>query len=90
MQPTAEGLIYLSSVNVFDDVLDRPHYEGDVRAYRNGYGQFKIRCEDLLRERLGDRAIILRTPFVWGRGSPRVREIAAGCKAGQLHVYKTF
>lgn len=83
-------MIYLSSVNVFDDLLDRPHYEGDARAAKSAYGQFKIRCEDLLRDRLGERAILVRTPFVWGRQSPRWREIMAGCEDGQLAVYTPF
>lgn len=80
-------LIYLSSVNVFDGSCDRPHYEEDVRISNSDYGQFKIQCEDLLRNRMGNRAILIRLPFVWGKNSPRFQEVKAGCEKGQLEIY---
>lgn len=80
-------LIYLSTVNVFDGSCDRPHHEEDVRISNSDYGQFKIQCEDLLRDRMGDRAILIRLPFVWGRNSPRFQEVKAGCEKGQQEVY---
>lgn len=83
-------LIYLSTANVFDGSLDHPHYEDDARISDSDYGQFKIQCEDLLRNRMGDRAILLRLPFVWGKSSPRLQEIKAGCEIGQLRVYTDF
>lgn len=83
-------MLYLSSANVFDARLKRPHFETDVRASKSAYGQFKIRCEDLLRAHLGDRTVIIRTPFALGRQSPRRQEILAGCESGQLPVYTPF
>lgn len=83
-------LIYLSTANVFDGSLDQPHYEDDARISDSDYGRFKIQCEDLLRSRMGDRAILLRLPFVWGKSSPRLQEVKAGCEIGQLGVYTDF
>ena len=83
-------LIFLSTANVFDGSWDQPHYEDDALISDNDYGQFKIQCEDLLRNRMGDRAILLRLPFVWGKSSPRLQEIKAGCEIGQLRVYTDF
>ena len=80
-------MIFLSTVNVFDGSMDRPHYEEDPREPASGYGGFKMQCEDLLRERLNRQAVILRLPFVWGRNSPRMQAVSAGCAAGQLEVY---
>ena len=89
---TANGgrLIYLSTANVFDGSLDQPHYEDDAQISNSDYGQFKIQCEALLQNRMGNRAILLRLPFVWGRNSPRLREVKAGCEIGKLGVYTDF
>ena len=83
-------LIYLSTANVFDGSWDQPHFEDDARIANSDYGQFKIQCEDLLRNRMGNRAILLRLPFVWGINSPRLQDIKAGCENGQLGVYTDF
>lgn len=83
-------LIYLSSANVFDGSWDQPHYENDTQISNSDYGQFKIQCEALLRNQMGDRAILLRLPFVWGRNSPRLREVKTRCKIGKLGVYTDF
>ena len=83
-------LIYLSTANVFDGSWDQPHYEDDARNSDSDYGQFKIQCEDLLRNRMGNRVILLRLPFVWGKSSPRLQEVKAGCETGQLRVYADF
>lgn len=83
-------LIYLSTANVFDGSLDQPHYEDDTRISDSDYGQFKIQCEDLLRNLMGSRVILLRLPFVWGINSPRLQEVKAGCEIGQLGVYTDF
>lgn len=80
-------LIYLSTANVFDGSLEQPHYELDNRIARSDYGKFKIRCEDLLQNRMGSRVVLLRLPFVWGKDSPRMQAVKAGCEAGELKVY---
>lgn len=83
-------MLFISTANVFDGCLDRPHYETDKPASVSDYGQFKIRCEKLLRDIMGDRAAVLRPPFVWGRSSPRLQAVKDGCKAGRLEVYSNF
>lgn len=59
--------IFLSSANVFDGDDSRVHYEGDPVCAESEYGKFKIDCEQLLQDALGERAAILRLPFIWSR-----------------------
>lgn len=68
-------LIYLSTANVFDGDLSRPHYEGDALCSDSTYGQFKIACEQLLQDRLGPNCVILRPPEIWGRDCPRLHTL---------------
>lgn len=83
-------MLFLSTANVFDGDLTSPHYEDDIPQSVSEYGKFKILCEDGLRERLGDRAVILRIPFVFGRNSARTLQVKAGCQAGTVDVYKNL
>lgn len=89
---TASGgkMIYLSTANIFDGNCEKPHEENDTRISDSDYGRFKIECEDILRDRMGERAAVLRIPFVWGKNSPRMQEIKAGCESGRLEVYTDF
>lgn len=80
-------LLYLSTSNVFDGQLDQPHYETDAPVPQSDYGQFKSRCEALLQAHLGQQAVLLRLPFVWGKSSPRMQAVQTGCRAGQLEIY---
>lgn len=61
-------ILYLSSANVFDGDLRKPHLETDLPKAESSYGQFKIACEELLAGQLGERAVILRIPEIWGTG----------------------
>lgn len=81
-------MLYFSTVNVFDGNLTAPHYEDDRPQSVSEYGKFKILCENLLREALGSRAIILRLPFVFGKNSARTLQIKAGCRAGTVDVHQ--
>lgn len=84
-------LIYLSTANVFDGDLSRPHYEGDPLCSDSTYGQFKIACEQLLQDRLGQRCIILRPPEIWGRSCPRLRTLVQSCREGTpIRTYKNL
>lgn len=80
-------LIYFSTANVFDSKQECPHYEGDSLQSDSEYGKFKISCENKLREIMGNSAIILRIPFVYGRNSVRMRQIEDGCQKGAMDVY---
>ncbi len=83
-------MLYFSTANVFDGNLASPHYENDCPISVSEYGQFKILCENRLREILGSQADILRLPFVYGKNSARMRQVKAGCEAGTLDIYKNF
>lgn len=81
-------LLYFSTANVFDAELDFPHYENDSPRSDSEYGRFKILCENKIREILGNQAVILRLPFVFGKNSVRMCQIKDGCEMGTLDVYK--
>lgn len=84
-------LLYLSTANVFDGDLSRPHYEGDALCSDSTYGQFKIACEQLLRDRLGQDCVILRPPEIWGRSCPRLRTLMQSCREGiPLRTYENL
>ncbi len=42
--------VFTSTAMVFDHVPDGPHRVEDARNARDDYGQYKIRCEDAVRE----------------------------------------
>lgn len=84
-------LIFLSTANVFDGDLSRPHYEGDALCSDTAYGQFKIACEQLLQERLGEHCVILRPPEIWGWNCPRLRALVNSARDGiPLQTYKNL
>ncbi len=75
-------LVYLSTANVFDGDLSRPHYEGDPPQPHSAYGQFKAACETLLQARLGESLVILRPPEIWGLDCPRLHDLIRRLRAG--------
>ncbi len=84
-------LIYLSTANVFDGDLSRPHYEGDALCSDSAYGQFKIACEHLLQARLGENCIVLRPPEIWGWDCPRLRVLIKSTHEGTpLQTYENL
>lgn len=66
-------LVYLSTANVFDALNETPHIETDPPQAQSEYGCFKIACEQMLTERLGEQLLILRLPIVWGKNCPRLQ-----------------
>lgn len=68
-------LYFFSTTNVFDNDLSKPHYEDDLPDSQSDYGQYKIECEKKISEILHDNACILRIPQVWGKSSPRMKEL---------------
>lgn len=67
------SLYFFSTTNVFDNDLSKPHYEDDVPNSNTDYGQYKIQCENKMKEILQDNACILRIPQVWGENSLRMK-----------------
>ncbi|NMM62570.1 sugar nucleotide-binding protein [Clostridium sp. P21] len=68
-------LYFCSTTNVFDSDFSRAHYEDDSPNSITEYGQFKIECENIITEILHHNACILRLPQVWGKDSPRMKEL---------------
>lgn len=66
-------LLFLSTSNVFDGALEKPHFECDTPAAESEYGKFKIQCEKDIRDSLGERGIVLRIPEIYGKDCPRIR-----------------
>lgn len=75
-------LIYLSTANVFDGALEAPHFEQDTPKAASPYGKFKIACETCVRDRLGERCVIVRIPEIWGRDCPRLRKLLRAVQEG--------
>lgn len=59
-------LVYLSTANVFDALNETPHIETDPPQAQSEYGCFKIACEQMLTERLGEQLLILRLQILKG------------------------
>ena len=68
-------LYFCSTTNVFDKDVSKPHYEEDLPSSSTEYGQFKIECEKKVTEILQHNACILRLPQVWGKDSPRMKQL---------------
>lgn len=79
-------LLYFSTVNVFDGDLECPHYEDDSVQSVSEYGRFKICCETQLKKIMGNRAVILRIPFLYGKNSPRMTRIKKEYKSNSLDI----
>lgn len=68
-------LYFCSTTNVFDNDTSKPHYENDSPNSCTDYGKYKIECEKKILEILHDNACILRLPQVWGKDSPRMKNL---------------
>lgn len=78
-------LLYVSTVNVFDGDLSRPRTEEDPPSPESAYGIFKLDCEAMLSESLGNRLIIFRPSIVWDFNCPRVRQLKDHSYSEELH-----
>jgi dTDP-4-dehydrorhamnose reductase len=72
---TSTRFIFCSTTNVFDGDVARHHSENDLPIAESDYGQFKINCENLIKDELNERGIIVRLPMVWGKNSPRLNDL---------------
>lgn len=73
-------LIYMSTANAFDARKEKPHYEQEETGSETDYGNFKINCERMLQDKLGDRCIIIRIPQIWGKDCPRILKLTEDIK----------
>ncbi|MVB10851.1 RmlD substrate binding domain protein [Caprobacter fermentans] len=74
-------IIYISTANVFDASKEKPHYEFDKTESETDYGNFKIKCEQMLQDKLGDRCTIIRIPQIWGKDCPRILKLIEDTKS---------
>lgn len=65
-------LYFCSTTNVFDNDLNKPHYEYDITSSCTDYGRYKLECEKTILKILSNNACILRLPQIWGKNSPRM------------------
>ncbi len=75
IKSTKTKLLFCSTTNVFDGDITKHHTENDTPLATSDYGQFKIQCETLIQSELGQQGVIMRLPMVWGKNSPRLKEI---------------
>ncbi len=75
-------MLYLSTANVFDGAAKAPHTEADAPKASSKYGQFKIACETLLRDTLGENCTIIRIPEIWGIDCPRIKKLIQEARTG--------
>ncbi|APG59629.1 sugar nucleotide-binding protein [Christiangramia salexigens] len=70
-------LIFISSANVFDGFTNYPSYEYDKTLSQSIYGRFKIKIENALLRLPNHQYNIIRLPMVFGKSSPRIKQIKA-------------
>jgi len=81
-------LYYFSTANVFDGCPDGVKFETDTPCSDSPYGKFKINCEELIKGVMGEKAIIIRLPMVFGENALRVNQIRdAIMNQEQIKVY---
>ncbi len=68
-------LIFISSANVFDAFTNFPSYEYDKTLSQSVYGRFKIKIENALLRLPNHQYNIVRLPMVFGKSSPRIKQI---------------
>lgn len=85
---TNTKLIFISSANVFDAFTNYPSYEYDKTLSQSIYGRFKIKIENALLRLPNHQYNILRLPMVFGKNSPRVKELKTVIDLGEaLEVF---
>ena len=73
-------LFFISSSNVFDSFTNYPSYEFDKTFSESIYGKFKIAIENKILRMKSDNWIILRSPIIFDRNSPRIDELKLSTK----------
>lgn len=81
-------LIFISSANVFDAFTNYPSYEYDKTLSQSIYGRFKIKIENALLRLPNHQYNIVRLPMVFGKATPRIKEIKTIIDLGEpLEVF---
>ncbi|MGG1676990.1 sugar nucleotide-binding protein [Neobacillus sp. NRS-1170] len=91
LQNTSTRVYYLSTTNVFDGDFSRSHTEIDIPIAESDYGNFKIKCENILKKTLDERVKIIRIPAIWGKDSSRWNLIKESLKnEKEIDVYSNL
>ncbi|MBV7507852.1 sugar nucleotide-binding protein [Bacillus sp. sid0103] len=91
LQNTSSRVYYFSTTNVFDGDFSMPHTETDIPIAESDYGKFKIACENILKEILDERVMVIRIPAIWGKNSPRLHLIKESIKNNKtIDVYNNL
>ncbi len=91
LQNKSTRVYYFSTTNVFDGDFSKSHSEIDIPIAESDYGNFKIKCENILKEALDERVIIIRIPAIWGMDSPRWNLIKDSIKNNKvIDVYSNL
>ncbi|WP_379968892.1 sugar nucleotide-binding protein [Ectobacillus sp. sgz5001026] len=88
LQESQSMLYYFSTANVFDGDFSQHHKEADLTVAESEYGNFKIQCEHILQQILGEHVSIIRIPQIWGKESLRLnqlKEFISGNKAMEIY-----
>ncbi|WP_185907833.1 sugar nucleotide-binding protein [Psychrobacillus soli] len=84
-------LYFFSTTNVFDGDLSKHHSEEDEPISKSEYGQYKINCEEMLVQYLGNRSNIIRIPGMWGKNSPRLNTMKTNIETNnQIQAYSNL
>lgn len=70
-------LLFISSSNVFDSFTNYPSYEDDKTFSQSIFGRFKINIENKILRMKSKKWVILRSPMIFDRNSPRINDIIA-------------
>ena len=73
-------ILFLSSSNVFDAFHNYPSYEFDKTLSETAYGKIKIIIENKLFKLNPSQYVIARLPMVFGKKSPRIKNISLSIK----------
>ncbi|MGX6445687.1 sugar nucleotide-binding protein [Neobacillus sp. K501] len=91
LRNTNGRLYYFSTTNVFDGDFSKPHIESDLPISETDYGKFKIECEHMLTEILGEQAMMIRIPAIWGKDSPRWNAVNESIRENKVNeVYSNL
>lgn len=68
-------LLFTSSSNVFDTFTNYPSYENDKTFSESIFGRFKINIENKILRMKSKKWVILRSPMIFDKNSPRIKDI---------------
>ena len=73
-------LLFISSSNVFDTFTNYPNYENDKTFSDSIFGRFKINIENKILRMKSKKWVILRSPMIFDKDSPRIKDIIVKSK----------